>query len=61
MKAIQLLHFDFPVKLEGQKVCLMDGALIQIRQSLNEKWRLPVNLLFCLTLDFPTEKSKLQC
>ena len=27
MKVIQLLHIDFPVKLEGQKVCLMHGSL----------------------------------
>ena len=27
MKAIRLLHFDFPAKLGGQKVCLMHEAL----------------------------------
>ena len=28
-KVIRLLHFDFPAKLGGQKVCLMHGALFK--------------------------------
>ena len=33
MKVIRLLHFEFPTKWGGQKVCLMHGALFFISRQ----------------------------